>query len=819
MPDFTELLAPGGSMEGIKASVNAGADAIYMGGQMFGARAFADNPDQDGVLEALDYCHTRGKKVFMTVNTLLREQELSKQLYDYMLPYYEHGLDAVLVQDLGVFNFMKREFPDLALHCSTQMSLASVQGAKLLKEMGAERVVPAREIGLKEIKAIHDNVDIEIECFVHGALCYCYSGQCLMSSMIGGRSGNRGRCAQPCRMAATFSQDGVEYPGTGRYKLSLKDISTLRLLPQMLEAGVNSLKMEGRMKRPEYAAGITSIYRKYLDMAIAGEKYKVDPADEKILMDLYNRGGFSEGYYETYHSPKMMTMQRPNHVGTQAVKVLETGKGNVKLKALEDLFVGDHLEASRAKEKSAEELVLKENIKQGGVFSMKAKSRFTNGQVLPRVRNEKLLADLRAAYVDKISTVPIIGYFEASLDQPCTLTLLRGDATVTVEGVSAQLAGNRPTDEAAVRKQLEKTGGTPFCFEDLHISLGENLFLPVSALNELRRDGLEALQKEVLSVFLREKPVPANVTAMQSEMESRMDAANAFHINDAMNASHSGMQFDMKSDAKPEFTASVMTSAQARALKDLPQIKRIYLDSNALMDEGSAGKLGELTGELKAAGKEVYVMMPPMWRERMQKAFWESYKESDLQKVDGFVIRAFEQYEDLRDYSQKLMADASIYSWNKEACAFLKEEGFDRLTVPLELNRRQIESRGFENESEMVIYGRYPLMITAQCLVMNTDKCQHKPHFSVLTDRKDASFPVWNSCSICTNIIYNSVPLDLTPEREAIRSHGFKSLRLSFTDERPQQTKSVANAVTFAMEGGELPNIQGTRGHYKRGVE
>ena len=262
-----EVLAPAGSVESMKAAIAAGADAVYMGGSRFGARAYADNPDEDGMLRAIDYIHLHGRRLYMTVNTLFREEEM-EELYAYLLPYYREGLDAVIVQDLGVMDFIRRHFPGLDLHASTQMTITSPYGARLLKEMGASRVVTARELTLEEIRGIRDQVDIEIESFVHGALCYCYSGQCLMSSLIGGRSGNRGRCAQPCRLPYDAFESGkketVNSPKE-RYLLSLKDLCTLDLLPQIAEAGVYSLKIEGRMKSPRYTAGVVRVYRKYVD--------------------------------------------------------------------------------------------------------------------------------------------------------------------------------------------------------------------------------------------------------------------------------------------------------------------------------------------------------------------------------------------------------------------------------------------------------------------------------------------------------------------------------------------------------------------------
>ena len=260
-------------MESIRAAVHAGADAVYAGGRLFGARAYADNPEKDALLEVIDYCHLYGVKLYLTVNTLLKEYELTQMLPEYLAPIYEHGVDAVLVQDFGVFHFLKHAFPDLPLHASTQMTVTGPDGVRLLKEMGAERVVLSRELSLAEIQAIRKKCDVELETFVHGALCYCYSGKCLMSSMIGGRSGNRGRCAQPCRLPWDLyeSQDSVRgrrslNDPSQQYLLSPKDICTLRLLPELIDAGISSLKIEGRMKSPEYTAGVTAMYRKYIDL-------------------------------------------------------------------------------------------------------------------------------------------------------------------------------------------------------------------------------------------------------------------------------------------------------------------------------------------------------------------------------------------------------------------------------------------------------------------------------------------------------------------------------------------------------------------------
>ena len=339
-----ELLAPAGSYEALEAAFEAGADAVYLGGQKFGARAYADNLDQEQLIRAIDLAHLKGKQLYLTINTLLKNRELEEELYAYLAPLYEAGLDAVIVQDLGVMEFIKTYFPKLHIHASTQMTITGVESAKLLKKAGATRVVTARELLLEEIKKIYDATHMEIESFVHGALCYCYSGQCLMSSMIGGRSGNRGRCAQPCRLPYQVYRDGKRLNNEQTaYALSPKDMCTVEILPEIIEAGVYSLKIEGRMKKPEYTAGVVSIYRKYIDLYLqfGRKKYKVDNNDIKKLNDLFNRKGFSESYYKTYNGKEMITFSKTDFRAANEglIKEIQNKYINTNLRKNIDIFV------------------------------------------------------------------------------------------------------------------------------------------------------------------------------------------------------------------------------------------------------------------------------------------------------------------------------------------------------------------------------------------------------------------------------------------------------------------------------------------------
>ncbi len=442
-----EVLAPAGSYESMQAAVSAGADAVYIGGSRFGARAYADNLTEERMLEAIDYAHLRGVSLYMTVNTLVKEREMDA-LIPYLEPYYRQGLDAVIVQDPGVARQVRRYFPDLAVHASTQMTITGVRGARIAKEWGATRVVPARELSLEEIQRIREELDIEIECFVHGALCYCYSGQCLLSSFIGGRSGNRGRCAQPCRLPYEI-RGAAEVPGgrkldrDDRCVMSLKDLCTLDLLPQLLEAGVNSLKIEGRMKSPRYTAGVVSIYRKYVDRYLrdGSEGYRVDLEDKKMLLDLFDRGGFTEGYFRQHNGRDMI--------------------------------------------------------------ALKEKPAFRPG-------NQKLQEYLDETYVNREKKVPIRGRALFRKGEPLRLKLsaAAGPDRVLVETVTegkpVQPALNQPLSAERIEKQLRKTGQTPYVWEQLEVETEGSGFLPMQDLNQWRRAGLEQLTEAMAAVWRRD---------------------------------------------------------------------------------------------------------------------------------------------------------------------------------------------------------------------------------------------------------------------------------------------------------------------------
>ena len=455
-----EILAPAGSYDILMADFAAGADAVYLGGAMFGARAYANNLSQEELLRALDYAHLHDKKIYLTVNTLMKQQELEDRLLPYLEPFYKAGLSAVIVQDFGAFEAIKEAFPGLHIHASTQMTVPGAAGAKLLKEAGASRVVTARELNLAEIKAIHDNCDIEIESFIHGALCYCYSGQCLLSSFQGGRSGNRGRCAQPCRLMYTSqTSDMPRTKGKGlrgdenrqkdsngsAYLLSPKDMCGLPVLPDIIEAGGFSFKIEGRMKNVNYAAGVTGIYRKYVDryLEYGREGFKVEDSDINDLMDLYNRGAFTTGYYNNTKGREMISLKRPNHMGTKALKVLKNEGGRVLFEALEQIYPQDVFEIDKENSFSSGSAYAK-----GSRFTVNLpkKYRLEKGRVLYRMKNGELTRFVEKQYVGQTLKKKIDVHLTAACDRPLELTFTDTStgAVVTQTGAEAQAAQKQP---------------------------------------------------------------------------------------------------------------------------------------------------------------------------------------------------------------------------------------------------------------------------------------------------------------------------------------------------------------------------------------
>ena len=704
--DF-ELLAPAGNLEIFKGVIESGADAVYVGGSMFGARAYANNFTEDELLEAIDFAHLRGVKVYLTVNTLIKNSEFSK-LYDYLLPYYKRGLDAVIVQDIGVVKAIHEYFPSLEIHTSTQMTVTGADGVRCLSQFGVTRVVMAREVSLAEMKRIHEETGMELEAFVHGALCYSYSGQCLFSSILGGRSGNRGRCAQPCRLPYTVEGKKDEYI------LSLKDMCGIKALDKLHDAGVYSLKIEGRMKQLEYACGVVKYYRSYID-----SMKPVTDADYDRIKALGNRCGFTDRYYFDHNGSDMVTYVKPNFVSNAAVPSPEKRKLSIE-----------------------GELVLREG-------------------------------------------------------EPGSLTVKRGDVTykASIEPVSAALKA--PLDKKAAIDRINKTGDTDFEFSHIKAQIGENVFVPNGALNKLRRDAISGLCDKLLKKYYRNDARYADISSM-CELPEHVVKSDAVHEDGAVNAK--------------DYTAicSCMTRTQLDTLISYDCFDVFYLDFDMYDRNTLIQQFADDVKCLTKRNKKVYLMLPTIFRADSSDYFVSIAKELDKVSFEGFVVKNYEELyltENLFT-GKKVILDHNMYTFNDVSKSAFFEHGVSGDTVPLELNSREIMHRN-NIGSQMIVYGYYPLMTTANCVHKNTKGCDKKQKLIYLKDRYNKSFAVCNNCKECYNTIYNSLPTMLTKNIGKLKEAGIRSFRYSFTIETPKQIKAVMDDKVAEY----------TNGHYKRGVE
>ncbi len=708
--DF-ELLAPAGSFEILKAVIAAGADAVYVGGDLFGARAYANNFPKEELLEALDYAHIRGKQIYLTVNTLLKNQELKEKLYDYLLPYYERGLDAVIVQDLGALVFIHECFPDMPIHTSTQMTVTGIEGVRFLQQYGVTRVVMAREVSLDEMKSIHEETGMELEAFVHGALCYSYSGQCLFSSILGGRSGNRGRCAQPCRLSYEVLDEKKKSYRKDSFVLSMKDMCGLEDLAELKEAGVYSLKIEGRMKQIDYAAGVVSVYRRNIDRLEQGRN--IDKADVTQLLKLGNRCGFTNGYYHKHNGKDMVTFEKPSY----------------------------------------------EKEETGAIILTK-------------------------------SQIPVSGYAVMKQGQSARLTLFLGEESVQVEVGEVSAAKNKPMTREDILSRLNKTGESDFYFASLELEMDEHIFIPNGALNQLRREAFERLSKKILDKYVRD--------SSNNSAEIQQQTA----------------------DFKRRENAHISVSTENRQLFSVflenEKISRIYIDSNAYSRKNIKEEWEQDVRLAEKAGKEIYLMLPHIFRKETSQFYTSKIEIWKKNSPTGFVVRNYEELYWVRNNfpKAKIVSDYNLYTFNDLAQKELKKQGVFLTTMPYELNKKEIDNRS-NMDTEMVIYGYYPLMISAQCVHKNTKGCDKTKTICFLKDRYQAQFPVKNHCNECYNVIYNSLPVCLFSNLKQLENAGIKDFRLSFTIE----TKEEAKAILEVMNRFDREMISFTNGHYKRGVE
>ncbi|MDO4333482.1 MAG: U32 family peptidase [Eubacteriales bacterium] len=758
----TELLAPAGDMSCLRAALSAGADAVYLGGQRFGARAFAGNFSDEELAEAIKLAHFFDKKVYLTVNTLTKDVEL-EQLIPWLTPFYEAGLDGLIIQDLGVLERCRKAFPGLLLHASTQMTVTEATAARFLKELGVSRVVPARELSLEEIITIKQETGMELETFIHGALCYSYSGQCLFSSLLGGRSGNRGRCAQPCRLPYTIAESGerTEKKKNGRaqqYPLSLKDLCTLPLLPRLLEAGIDSLKIEGRMKSPEYVAGVTAIYRKYIDLYEKDpDGWQVEKKDLDFLSHLYVRSELSGGYYEKHNGKEMVTLTKPGYAGAA----------------------------------------------------------------------ETVLEEIRQKYLQNGLTRKVNLTIWLKEGEPAKLRAVCGGNTAEREGMAVMPALKKPLSREDVEKQLRKTGGSCFAPDQIAINMEGAVFLPVSALNELRRQTLDLLADQMTEGYRRiysprlQTPEPEKKAEKTTEKAAEKTAEIAAEITAEV----------------PGLYVSALYTKQALEAVKSPEVERVYLSADAVLEPADREELLNAVRMRKAEKPDFsfWLMLPAILRSYSRPYFerlmeWIG-KEDHETLADGLMAGSLSGllWAKSAGWTKGLSLQHSAYVFNRETLDFfMRHFSLDSYTMPLELNRKEGQALPGEN-MEMTVYGRIPMMVSANCVRKTSGECRISHTQKSLSeglpvrgfrfflkDRYQAEFPVLINCRHCMNTIYNSVPLSLHQYLGEIRKCSVRAVRLDFTDESAADAGKIIRF--FAGEEGQGPTSY-TTGHYKKGVQ
>ncbi len=790
-----ELLAPAGDMDCLRAALNAGADAVYLAGPRFGARAYARNFSEEELPEAIRTAHLFGTAVYITANVLTKDREMPETL-SFVKRLRDRGLDGVIVQDTGLLSALHRECPDLPLHASTQMSVSSPEGIRYLKRFGIRRVVPARELSLQEIRVMKKE-GVEIEAFIHGAMCYSYSGRCLMSSFLGGRSGNRGRCAGTCRLPfeitgnqETFREAGESYP------LSMRDLSVLSILPDLLDAGIDAFKVEGRMKSPEYVAGVISVYRKYIDRYSEwvqnGRKnaWTVEKEDRDLLENLYIRTDLSTGYYMGRDTRKLVTLSKPGY-------------------------------------------------------------RKTPDAVLDR---------LKTTLTDSLHQVPAEGLLTLEAGKEASLFVMCGEAEnmrcAEVRGSTVQPAKNRPLSETDIRTKMEKTGGTPFYFKTLTIRAEGNIFLPMQALGELRRKGFEKLLDE-FSVPLASRrqesfPVQAGPAASvsifsgetsvneNSSYDSIKDAGHFLRgifaqvmtreqADAAFESDADGVIFELESkEGKTALSEGGYINLPDRAGKR----KKLVLALPQIMRGPENGRIRQAVQSAAANGFDGILVRTA---DELQLVLEERDSLSDLSSTEGG-----DAARETAGGFPEILADHSLYTWNDESVRVFSED-CGILSYPFELNAASLKDLSKEAGPErfmMTVYGKVPLMVSAGCVRQTASGCSREEGFLYLKDRKGAAFPVFTACGdgiFCHNVIYNSVPLSLyrfIPE-PPVSDAGLK--RLMFTDEtgeetgrilrtfmeKFQDTKQKAENVpgSAADKGNDIPALSDyTTGHFRKGA-
>lgn len=837
-----ELLAPAGSLEALKAAVENGADAVYIGGSQFSARQKAENFSPEQMVEGIAYAHQRGSKVHVAVNTLLRNEEIGDFIaYAYQLA--ELQVDAVIIQDLGAAHLLRESLPQLPLHASTQMAVHNAAGVQFLQQQGFERVVLARETSLDNIRQIKVTNDVELEVFVHGALCVSYSGQCLLSSMIGGRSGNRGLCAQPCRMKYQLLDDaGNEYKAKdGDYLLSTRDLNMLEHLPELLDAGVTSLKIEGRMKRPEYVATVIRHYRQAIDAYYAHQKFDCRLAQQQLLQ-IFNRD-FTTGYYFNNPGADLMSYSRPDNRGVFVADILKTEHKKIWIQLKSPLSVGDGYLLYNQYGKEIAGKVQALSIKgkaiptanTGQIVQMTVSGDAVGSKELYRTADTFLLKQAAESYNHPSPVQKNRLHFKIELHQGQPISLLAwddaghqqyGESTYLVEA-----AKTRPSDVDSVRRQLDRLGNTQFCLGDVICEMDEGIIAPASELNQLRRMVVEQLEQQLQD----EEHAAISLCSYEDYLE---DVGDLLDRIPPQVVSY-GLQ------QKLAVTVGTIEAAMAAADQGADLI---YFQSTPLRRQSltQTGEYGQLVQYCHQKGAQVYWTCSPIQNEQQQKTAATCMNTAQQAGFDGVVVGNL----GLLHMAQQMgwvtiVADYQLNILNDITLQYLSEQQISRAVLSPELSLEQIEEFSYLGNLplEIIVHGNLPLMISEQCVVGSvlggrtaqkkcSMPCMKQQYY--LQDRTGAQFPLHMDQN-CRMHVFNSKTLNLYKRLEECLKTGVDVLRIEGREQSAQwiavvtgiykkaiveynRTGILISDLTGLQQLDQLALEGSTYGHYFRGV-
>lgn len=796
-----ELLAPAGSYDALVAAIKGGCNAVYLGGSKFGARAFAGNFTNDELLKALELAHLNDVSIYYTANTLIKESEISDFIKEVEMLYTE-GIDALILQDLGAYQLVHKYFPKLPLHASTQMTIHGSLGAKFIESLGFERVVLSRELSLKEIERVKEITSIELECFVHGALCYSYSGQCLFSSIIGGRSGNRGRCAQPCRLPYQLNRHNKPLNNKNEnYLLSPKDIMTLEILPQLIEAGISSFKIEGRMKNPGYVGLVTSVYRKYIDLYCSTpNNYRVSKNDLDNLTQIYNRGGFSQGYYFMNNGREMMSLKRPNHAGKKIGKVDKIiSKHSIVVGLNEPIHKGDCIEI---------ETITNDNytfIARDDINNNSYRLKIDNKKIKPnglicKLTDVKLAENIQREIIDKNKPIVFHCNFTAKVGMKSVIELAYKDYRVTIEGNIIEQAKTSAITQEKMIKQLCKTGNYPIEIKVAQLIMDHDIFMPISQINAIRRMAIEAMLEKINNSYKRN---PIKVSYNREKNVKNL-------VNTYLNV-------------------LLRNYYQFEIIKRY-NVDIVYIDITRL----SIKEINKILLECIDKKIDGYIVLPRIVRDSKANVI-ESKLKGIKTHYKGILAGTIDAYNMAKRFTNHIALDYTINIFNNNAIDFWTNPNIDTntkdiqsITISPELNKKEISL--LDNALlEACLYGHIPLMITSQCLTKSTSKtCTAGCNDMILKDRKSVEFKVQSNCGLCQNIIYNAYPLLLLDQYRIFKNMGIKKFRIDLLDESEETISRLMHEAIKIKSNDDinqedLNNIEAlnqfTRGHFNRGIK